>query len=105
MAGKSQPTPVTPLERAISACDDLSPGDLRKLYDQIIPRLRADEAVRKANAAKAFVPGTKAKFRDSKSGRDVTITITKINRTSVNGVEVGGTTQWRVSPGLLESVA
>lgn len=100
----NRPSPVTPLERAISACDDLSPSDLRKLYDTIIPRLKAEHAVKQAAAARAFKPGEIAKFTDHKTGRLVKITIVKINRTSVSGVEVGGTTNWRVSPGLLELV-
>jgi len=75
----------------------MSTDDLRALNHNVVWVINSRRAERQQEAARSLRVGEKRSFFSSKYGRDVEVTITRINRVSVSAMEDNGR-QWKVAP-------
>ncbi len=70
----------------------------------IVETLNYQARSKRAEAKQGLRSGMKVSFYSTRSYREVTGVIHKVNRVNVDVVEDGTGTKWRVSPGLLKPV-
>lgn len=94
----------------IEALRKMGTSDLRELNSAIVAEINERNRNRQRDLVRQFRTGDKAAFKCSRTGRMVNVRVDRLNTKTIGCTELnsdGSLTMktWRVSPGLLVSVA